>query len=71
MIVRPVYYKIIERRSNGWAFKHGTPFINLLNAPLLAQDDSLAAFDTSMKKVAIEQLNVSTEVNRVITSQIF
>lgn len=45
-ITRPIYYRIIERRGNGWAFKHGTPFINLFNAPLLADDDLFAAFNT-------------------------
>lgn len=58
-IIRPVYYRIIERRGNGWAFKHGTPFINLFNAPLLADDDLFAVFDTSMKKVAIELFRIN------------
>lgn len=58
-IVRPIYYRIIERRGNGWAFKHGTPFINFFNAPLLTDDDLFAAFDTSMKKVAIELFRIN------------
>lgn len=49
----PVYYRIIERRGNGWAF------INLFNAPLLTDDDLFAAFDTSMKKVAIELFRIN------------
>ena len=38
-IIRPIYYRIIERRGNGWAFKHGKPFINFFNLPLLSDDD--------------------------------
>ncbi|MBW4512174.1 MAG: hypothetical protein KME64_37625 [Scytonematopsis contorta HA4267-MV1] len=59
IIVRPVYYRIVERRGNGWAFKEGEPFINWLNAPILSQEDLFAAFDTSMKKVAIELFRVN------------
>ena len=51
-IASPVYYRIIQRRGNGWAFKEGEPFLNLFNAPLLSQEDIFAAFGTSMKKVA-------------------
>lgn len=51
-IVSPVYYRIIERRGNGWGFKEGAAFVNWLNAPLLSQEELFAAFDTSMKKVA-------------------
>ena len=54
-IVRPVYYRIIQRRGNGWAFKEGEPFINLFNAPLLSQKDIFTAFETSMKKVAMRK----------------
>ncbi|MBR8838611.1 MAG: hypothetical protein DSM106950_32580 [Stigonema ocellatum SAG 48.90 = DSM 106950] len=55
----PVYYQIIERRGNGWAFKHGEPFINLFNAPDLSIEDEFAAFDTSMKKVALELFRIN------------
>lgn len=58
-IVRPVYYRIIQRRGNGWAFKEGEPFINLFNAPLLSQEDIFAAFGTSMKKVAIALFRIN------------
>ncbi|GAA6616747.1 hypothetical protein [Scytonema sp. NUACC26] len=58
-IVRPLYYRIIERRGNGWAFKEGTPFINFLNAPLLSHEDIYAAFGTSMKKVAIALFRIN------------
>jgi hypothetical protein len=58
-IVRPVYYRIIQRRGNGWAFKEGEPFINLFNAPLLSQEDIFAAFETSMKKVAIALFRIN------------
>ena len=58
-IIRPVYYRIIERRGNGWAFKHGEPFVNLFNAPLLQGEDLFAAFDTSMKKVVIELFRIN------------
>ena len=50
----PVYYQIIQRRANGWAFKHGEPFINLFNVPNLSPEEEFIAFGTSMKKVAIE-----------------
>jgi hypothetical protein len=55
IIASPVYYRIIQRRGNGWAFKEGEPFINLFNAPLLSQEDIFAAFKTSMKKVAMRK----------------
>ena len=58
-IIRPVYYRIVERRGNGWAFKEGEPFINWFNAPWLSQEDLYAAFDTSMKKVAIELFKIN------------
>jgi hypothetical protein len=58
-VVRPVYYRIIQRRGNGWAFKEGEPFINLFNAPLLSQEDIFAAFETSMKKVAIALFRIN------------
>jgi hypothetical protein len=58
-IVRPVYYRIIQRRGNGWAFKEGEPFINWFNMPLLSQNDLFTAFDTSMKKVAIELFRIN------------
>jgi hypothetical protein len=58
-IIRPIYYRIIERRGNGWAFKQGEPFLNLFNAPLLPQEDLFASFDTSMKKVAIELFRIN------------
>jgi hypothetical protein len=58
-IASPVYYRIIQRRGNGWAFKEGEPFINLFNAPLLSQEDIFAAFETSMKKVAIALFRIN------------
>jgi hypothetical protein len=58
-LVCPIYYQIIHRRDNGWAFKHGKPFINLFNAPNLSCEDEFAAFDTSMKKVAIELFRIN------------
>jgi hypothetical protein len=53
-IAHPVYYRIVERRGNGWAFKEGEPFINWDNEPILSQQDLFATFNISMKKVAIE-----------------
>ncbi|PAX59789.1 hypothetical protein [Brunnivagina elsteri] len=58
-IASPVYYRIIQRRGNGWGFKEGEPFINLFNMPLLSQEDLFAAFDTSMKKVAIALFRIN------------
>ena len=58
-IVHPVYYRIIERRGNGWAFTQGEPFLNLFNAPSLSQVDLFHAFGTSMKKVAIELFRIN------------
>jgi hypothetical protein len=58
-IVRPIYYRIIERRGNGWAFKEGQPFINWFNMPWLTQKDLFVAFNTSMKKVAIELFRIN------------
>jgi len=58
-VVHPVYYRIIERRGNGWAFKEGSPFVNWFNEPTLAHEDIYAAFDTSMKKVAIELFRIN------------
>ncbi len=58
-IFAPIYYQIVQRRGNGWAFKHSTPFINLFNAPTLSIEDEFAAFDTSMKKVAIELFRIN------------
>ncbi len=58
-IVRPVYYRIIQRRGNGWGFREGQPFVNLFNAPSLSHKDIFSAFDTSMKKVAIELFRIN------------
>ncbi|MEC4814029.1 MAG: hypothetical protein SAK29_12260 [Scytonema sp. PMC 1069.18] len=58
-IFYPVYYRIIERRGNGWAFTKGEPFINWFNAPWLSQRDLFATFDTSMKKVALELFRIN------------
>ncbi len=58
-IVHPVYYRVIERRGNGWAFSQGEPFVNLFNAPSLSQVDLFHAFGTSMKKVAIELFRIN------------
>ncbi|MBE9215078.1 hypothetical protein IQ247_20825 [Plectonema cf. radiosum LEGE 06105] len=58
-IIRPIYYRIIERRGNGWAFKHGEPFVNLFNSPLPSDDDLFSAFNTSMKKVALELFRIN------------
>jgi hypothetical protein len=53
-IIRPVYYRIIERRGKIWAFKEGQPFVNLFNAPDLDMEDLFSLFDTSMEKIAAE-----------------
>ena len=58
-VVCPVYYQIIQRRGNGWAFKHGEPFINLFNAPNLSPEDEYAAFGTSMKQVATQLFRIN------------
>jgi len=58
-IVRPVYYRIIERRGKIWAFKEGEPFINLFNAPHLDMEDLFSLFDTSMEKIAAELRRVN------------
>jgi hypothetical protein len=58
-IVRPIYYRIIQRRGNGWAFKEGEPFINLFNTPSFSHKDIFSAFDTSMKKVAMELFRIN------------
>ncbi|MBR8840127.1 MAG: hypothetical protein DSM106950_40585 [Stigonema ocellatum SAG 48.90 = DSM 106950] len=58
-VVHPVYYRIIERRGNGWAFKEGESFVNWFNEPIEPQFDLFAAFDTSMKKVAIELFRIN------------
>ncbi|MBW4625859.1 MAG: hypothetical protein KME49_10215 [Brasilonema octagenarum HA4186-MV1] len=58
-IVHPIYYRIIERRGNGWAFKEGEPFINWFDEPILSQKDLFAAFNTSMKKVVIELFRIN------------
>ena len=55
----PVYYQIIQRRGNGWAFKHGEPFINLFNAPTLSPEEEFKAFGTSMKHVAVELFRIN------------
>jgi hypothetical protein len=53
-IIRPVYYRIIERRGKIWAFKEGESFVNLFNAPDLDMEDLFSLFDTSMQKIAAE-----------------
>lgn len=50
----PVYYRIIERRSDGWAFTRGKPFLNLFDAPWLSHDALFMVCGTSMEKVIIE-----------------
>ncbi len=58
-VVHPVYYRIIERRGNGWAFKIGEPFINWFNEPIVSVEDLFATFDTSMKKTSIELFRIN------------
>ncbi|KAF3890435.1 MULTISPECIES: hypothetical protein [Nostocales] len=58
-IVRLVYYRVIERRGNGWAVQEGTSFINFFNAPLLSHEEIFAAFGTSIKKLAIELFRIN------------
>lgn len=58
-IICPIYYQIVQRRGNGWAFKHGEPFINLFNIPNLSPEGEFAAFGTSMKKVALELFRIN------------
>jgi hypothetical protein len=58
-IFHPIYYQVIERRGNGWAFRQSEPFINLFNAPMLSLEEEFAAFGTSMKKVAIELFRIN------------
>ena len=53
-IIRPVYYQIVERRNKVWAFREGSSFVNLFNAPDLDMEDLFALFDTSMEKIAVE-----------------
>ncbi len=53
-IIRPIYYRIVERRGKIWAFKEGKPFVNLFNAPDLDMEDLFTLFDTSMEKIAGE-----------------
>ncbi|BAZ15292.1 hypothetical protein NIES4071_71640 [Calothrix sp. NIES-4071] len=53
-IVRPVYYRIIERRGKIWAFKEGQPFVNWFNAPNLEMEDLFSLFDTSMEDISAE-----------------
>ncbi|MBW4509580.1 MAG: hypothetical protein KME64_24150 [Scytonematopsis contorta HA4267-MV1] len=49
-VVCPVYYQVIQRRGNGWAFKHGEPFINLFNAPDLSpEEDQLETYLARIK----------------------
>ncbi|GJD15884.1 hypothetical protein PCC7424_5425 [Rivularia sp. IAM M-261] len=55
----PVYYRIVERRNDGWAFGKGKPFLNLFNAPWLSHEALLAAFGTSTKKIAIELFRIN------------
>ncbi|MDJ0696731.1 MAG: hypothetical protein QNJ49_16835 [Mastigocoleus sp. MO_167.B18] len=55
----PVYYQIIQRRDNGWAFKYSEPFLNLFNAPNLSPEEEFKAFGTSMKKVVIELFRIN------------
>jgi hypothetical protein len=58
-IAFPIYYQVIQRRGNGWAFKHSEPFINLFNLPNLSPEEEYAVFGTSMKKVAIELFRIN------------
>jgi len=53
-IIRPIYYRIVERRGKVWAFKEGKPFANLFNAPDLDREDLFTLFDTSMENIAAE-----------------
>jgi len=55
----PVYYRIVERRSDGWAFTRGKPFLNLLNAPWLSHESLFAILGISMDKVAIELFRIN------------
>jgi hypothetical protein len=45
-IIRPVYYRIIERRGKIWAFREGETFVNWFNAPDLDMEDLFSLFDT-------------------------
>lgn len=58
-ICYPVYYRIIERRSDGWAFTKGKPFLNLFNAPWLSHDALFMVCGISIRKVAIELFRIN------------
>ena len=62
-IVRPIYYRIIERRGKIWAFKEGETFVNWFNAPDLDMEDLFALFDTSMEKIAAELRRINGALN--------
>jgi hypothetical protein len=53
-IIRPIHYRIIERRGKIWAFREGETFVNFFNAPDLDMEDLFSLFDTSMEKIAAE-----------------
>ncbi|MDJ0796561.1 MAG: hypothetical protein QNJ51_06945 [Calothrix sp. MO_167.B12] len=62
-IIRPVYYRIIERRGKIWAFKEGETFINWFNTPDLEMEDLFSLFDTSMEKIATELRQINGAKN--------
>lgn len=54
-IVRPAYYRVIQRIDNIWRFREGKPFYNPTNASIdYDQTDVYACYGTTLKKVAIE-----------------
>ncbi len=62
-IIRPVYYRIIERRGKIWAFKEGETFINWFNTPDLEMEDLFSLFDTSMETIATELRQINGAKN--------
>ena len=62
-IIRPVYYRIIERRGKIWAFKEGETFVNWFNTPDLEMEDLFSLFGTSMEKIAAELRRINGAKN--------
>ena len=62
-IVRPIHYRIIERRGKIWAFKEGETFVNWFNVPDLEMEDLFSLFDTSMEKIAAELRRINGAKN--------
>jgi hypothetical protein len=58
-IIRPAYYRVIERVDNTWKFRQGKPFYNPDCINGYSQTDIFTDYRLTLKKVAIELFRIN------------